>query len=592
MNKQNQALLAVFFTILLTNCGGGGSDNGSPGDPGSDFNPVLFPDNLDQATLLFEPVAIEIDEAGNRAFILEKDNSSIIAIDLDSGDRNVISASNKGSGPLPRQMLDMAMDLPNDRIFVNDLSSVIYEIDPINGNRSVFLDSWAKGIHTDVSVDIDVAGNQLVAVGYDQVNLIDLDTKEITALISGSVINFKHAILDVSGERLILQSYYNGEYIEFVDLATGARTVFYENANFRHIEDITLDVANNLIYVWSESGFYTLDLNTGGRTDLSLGSDRYSMTDPGPLGFDRQNNRLLIADRGLGNLFAFDLGSRVLEYFASSNIGTGYRIEGPDALVYDEVGDRLFVVEDYSERIYAVDPATGNRTLFSSRPVGSDVSIDDVRDMDMDYANNRILLVDYEYGLVEINLTTGDRDYFNSSHPNEITSLELDVTGNRLLLSESNGYGIYQADLSSREFSIFSTHAVSGYQESRFLAINEQASELAVVMDSNSRIYNLGTASYQNVSYNGIDDFDVSVEIDSSSATLYSLKDDKLNSYPYLGGDPTEVSGINYGSGPIFINAKDMTLDLKNHRAFIIDSAMDAIFSVDLLTGERRVISK
>ncbi len=138
MNKQNQALLAVFFTILLTNCGGGESDNGSPGDPGSDFNPVLFPDNLDQVTLLFEPVAIEIDEARNRAFILEKDNSSIIAIDLDSGDRNVISGSNHGSGPLPRQMLDMTMDLANDRIFVNDLSGVIYEIDLISGNRSVF----------------------------------------------------------------------------------------------------------------------------------------------------------------------------------------------------------------------------------------------------------------------------------------------------------------------------------------------------------------------------------------------------------------------------------------------------------------------
>jgi hypothetical protein len=35
-----------------------------------------------------------------------------------------------------------------------------------------------------------------------------------------------------------------------------------------------------------------------------------------------------------------------------------------------------------------------------------------------------------------------------------------------------------------------------------------------------------------------------------------------------------------------------MTLDAKNHRAFIVDVSMDVVYLVDLQTGDRKVIAK
>ncbi len=58
-----------------------------------------------------------------------------------------------------------------------------------------------------------------------------------------------------------------------------------------------------------------------------------------------------------------------------------------------------------------------------------------------------------------------------------------------------------------------------------------------------------------------------------------------------VSGNRSVVSSALIGSGPAFVAVQGLELDVANNRAFISDEEADVIYEVDLLTGERSILS-
>lgn len=88
-----------------------------------------------------------------------------------------------------------------------------------------------------------------------------------------------------------------------------------------------------------------------------------------PCGLAVENvNRVWVSDKATKTLVTVDLddeGARVLA--SGLSVGTGTALGTPGGLVFDPGGPRILVTDTTSKVIWAVDPANGNRTLFSGK---------------------------------------------------------------------------------------------------------------------------------------------------------------------------------------------------------------------------------
>src|SRR5690242_5490613 len=61
-----------------------------------------------------------MDEANDRLLLVDAAASALIAVDLGTGNRLVLSDAIAGSGPALDSPTGLTLDLPNDRVFVTD----------------------------------------------------------------------------------------------------------------------------------------------------------------------------------------------------------------------------------------------------------------------------------------------------------------------------------------------------------------------------------------------------------------------------------------------------------------------------------------
>ena len=283
----------------------------------------------------------------------------------------------------------------------------------------------------------------------------------------------------IEGERALIASGGN-ESIIAVDLGSGDRTELSqflvsgstgEGERLERPRYMALDASNERLLV-IDSGrdtLFAVDIDDGDRTILSRGGDDAMGTgdafdDPWGLVLDSSNNRAFVTDRELDavvsvSLATATLGNRTLFSRADSTpddgddtaVGSGDAFDTPYAVVLDSANNRLLVADAGLDAIVAVSLATatqGNRTIFSggSSPVGSGDAFDTPRDLVLDSANNRLLVVDAGLdAIVEVALDTGNRSIFSrggeSPTGNGVAfstpvGLALDSANERLLVTD------------------------------------------------------------------------------------------------------------------------------------------------------------
>ncbi len=293
------------------------------------------------------PVAVVLDSANGRALTIDNRLRAVVAVDLVSGDRTVLSDSvtpnslNAFPGPV-----GIALDTVNDRALVvdNRLRAVV-AVDLATGARTILADSGATAplaLSAPTGIVIDNGRALVLDAGLRAVVAVDLQTGVRTILSNNTTPDTLNplsgpigiAVDSANGRALVVDTGLRA--IVAVDLLSGARTIVSNDDRptdrtvpvppattglpinpFKNPVGIVLDGSRALVTDPGLRAVVAVDLLTGARTVVSNSTVPDAVNrwgNPFGIALDTANDRALVADNRLGALVAVSLqgGARTI----------------------------------------------------------------------------------------------------------------------------------------------------------------------------------------------------------------------------------------------------------------------------------------
>ncbi|HWV15308.1 MAG TPA: hypothetical protein VN030_07730 [Cellvibrio sp.] len=567
---------------------------------------------------LTESYDMTVDKTHNRVLLPDLVNRAVVAVDLSTGVRSVVSEESKSTyalwGPT-RIKLDAASNrallLDGYDMVAMDLTSGALSLFPTSSTSASENGHFSPGV-----MDIDAENHRALVVDTNVLKAVDLASGARTTLPNSSdsgnmnLLFFSDRIAhDPAHNRVFIIDEFGAESVPAIDLSTGLRTLLpHPNsiANIYKATDIAIDTANNrALIMYDETKIVAMDLTSGVRTlicDLKL--ERRSFTksiiavDSGKRAFvlDVSNDTLISVDLSSGEHKVLSGNPALSEVNPLSN---------PRSVSFDAVNNRVLVVN--AGKRDAVSPSLMSVDVNSSiRTVLSDSTIPDAQNklvqpgkMVLDSNKNRALIVDEVLkALVAIDLSSGSRTIFsNNSTPNTANafpewpnSIALDAAHNRALVSDSSGT-VMAADLGSGAGTVLSSptipNALNPLKSSADIEIDVARNRALVATGTSLVAIDLSsgarTLARENFSA-------MALVLDNENSRAWFSTNSEIGSIDFPSGTSSTVS-----SGNIFnrlLHAPSLSVDNIKKRAFVAETERNAIVLVDLVTGERVYFSK
>lgn len=276
---------------------------------------------------LHEPQRIAYDPIRDRVLTINRTPStnalSIIAVDVATGDRTIVSGPSAGSGAAFQGLAGVAMDTVNDRILVTDrLADEVIAVDPVTGARTVLSGGGQGGPAFDEPGAITLDGDRALVVdlALDALIAVDLTTGDRTVISQtggpGSGVDLDGPVdlaLDVANRQAYILSKPLAALLR-VDLDTGTRTVVSDAATgtgtaLQSPMFMTVDLQHNVAIVPVSSpvtGLVLVDLDTGNREFKNLFGGLTAFGSTG-LAVDSASGRIYIAGADVNSVGIYDI---------------------------------------------------------------------------------------------------------------------------------------------------------------------------------------------------------------------------------------------------------------------------------------------
>ena len=447
-----------------------------------------------------------IDEANNKAYVLDKQNKAIIAVDLTSGSRSVISNDTTGLGEHFYIPTAIEIDLAEGRLFVTDIGDgTLFSVDIDTGDRTVIHNRYSGDYRLEYPEDIvwDAQEKTIyVADEYGRIVKISVETG-LAQYLSGTGPSFgspKQIVLDKENNRLFVLNL-DGDAIVTVDINTGVRELLLSNAigsgpGFLNPWGMVIDSASRTGFVADGSRVWAVDLTTGNRRTIT--------------GYD---------------------------YLSGVTYGEGPTIRSANDITVDQVTNRLFVADIDNRAIYSVDIETGNREVISSSSVGQGAGFGGLYRMDIDRDNNRLLVVDIGLNaLLSVDIANGDRTFLSddSTGSGESFSFPVGVSynaqENKALVLEDEVNALFEVNLETGDRTIISGAGVGegsvGIYRPTDLVVNADYSKAYIGAESSSALIevDLETGARKVIPVEGPKvSRPIAIGLDSHRGLLYSI---------------------------------------------------------------------
>jgi sugar lactone lactonase YvrE len=532
------------------------------------------------------------DAANSRVLVGDAEQNAIVALRASDGHASVLSDATHGTG-LSGNFQVIAVDATNNRAIAIGGGELLY-VNLTNGNRTTIP---TAAFNTDTTFFAGVVCNNPCTRVYSTspggpgseigVFYVDLTTGARTVVTGGSshlgsgptLINPTGATLDATQTRLLVTDNFR-DAVMAVDLTTGVRSVLStavapavgSGPAFDQAYNVVLDSANNRVLVANHvtgapNQLIAVNLANGNRTLLPLTGTSSDFQVTGAMALDSANSRLFLSMYPRANVVQVNLATNQQTRFADSNVGTGPMLYGGSVLIDNATPSRSLLTNGTSA-VVRVDLATGARSVVvaTTHANGTAFSPQYLQfDTRPGIPANRLFYtapVGSTTSLYSADLGTGIASFMTianipfSPHP----EIPLDAANSRLLINVLPAFNqsqVVPVDVvtGTRGLAI----ADSGIGTPAFGQLNAMALENApgvpqriIAMDAQSIMYGIDTAT----------------------------------------GNRTIISAsAGPGTGPTLAFADAFAIDPATRRALAVSSVHHSIQEVDLLTGNRTLVS-
>ncbi len=533
---------------------------------------------------------LEFDATNNRLLVIDWFADELLTVDLATGDRAVLSGATAGTGPALVSPTNFAMDDTNNRALLYDAGlSALVAVNLTTGDRSILAND-ATGVGPSLSASndlvLDSVNNRVLvangATGDSKVLAVNLANGDRSVLSSAAVgtgpeaLRLRDIALDSANNRAFVIDTTLDAVIS-VDLATGDRTIVANAAtgtgiNFSTPERLVYDAPGNRVLVADiVRGLIAVDLATGNRTVVNAPTNDYGANGSRLSGlvFNPTRDTAYLSDYYVDAVFAVDLASGVRSIVSDSVVGNVNGLNGLSVLFgiqgigMDTAGNRVLTVDSYRKVIWGVDVASGDRSVVSGDTSGSGPAIDFPGKLDVDVGSNRAYVVEQNRNAVtRIDLANGDRVDLSGGTSGGtgpaftgIKDITLDPANDRALVVDWTADAVFEVDLSSGNRTIVSNSSTG-----------------------NGQVFSVPTT----LAYHK--------ELDRAYVLDWDL--DMLIAVDLQTGDRSVISSnAGIGTGNNFSVPFDMVVDHARNRVLIVDYGTDLMSAIDLANGDRTVIS-
>ena len=579
---------------------------------------------------------LSVDTANNRALMVDSNKDAVLAFDLASGERTVLSSPNGLDNFINLEPVGNgeSLDFPSQLNFDSNAQRVlvleplnrtfslrgVVEVDLITGERIVFYNpNQGSGPQFNLmrSFIFDSVNNRLLALdGFSRnLRLMEVNLNNLERRVIRDFETVPSDALALSGDnQLLMTGEINESTVLFsVNLSNGERelisgknideTFVGNGPEFENPVSIKLDDNNRaLLMDRILKKIVLVNLDNGDRTILEGSGVDFSV----PAGADFfGSQQAIVLDRDMESLIVVDLISGERSLLTNNAIGSGLRFNQPHSLA-DLGGNRALVTDSTSGRLFEVDLTNGNRELILDNPGEFNLQA-----TALDKPNNRAFFINNTEGdpeLVEFNLSTKELRVISSAtigsgptlaFPEDIVFspgsnrvfvidslardlFEIDITtGNRSIILDNSNSGL--------EFDTPLSLAINGAETTAFVGDDGALIAIDLVTGDRTLVSGINFTTGEQIGGSGL--FDItSMVLDETNNRIFTIGEESEPTFVDLTtGEQTiitrDFSGVSFSSG------KDTILDTENNRAFVLDLNKRAIFAFDLITGAQALVS-
>ena len=530
--------------------------------------------------------SIALDAA--RGFLYAAAAGQLQKIDLATEEATEASGSKVGSGTAIQTPLGLVVSADGKTAYLSNSTTGILKIDLESGDRSVLAARTAgPAMGMPRGLCIDEAGKRLLVVdsAVDKVFGVDLASGKKTVISDdadlGPDLISPHRIRMGASNAVALVTDFSLKALLVIDLKTGNRTVL-SDSNTGSGETLVqpmgldLDVANDraLVCDAQERRVVAIDLRTlnlgnratvteggigeGGRMSTSM--QRFAVSGDGKkLYMTNASTAVWVVDLETGN-------RSILSRTGKDPIG-----EGPEfALIYPLVwlNGTLYVGDYNGQNIFAVDPASGKRTVISQagklngktrQPIGEGPELGRLFCLGISDQQDELFVVNTDRSMYRVSTTDGKRTLVfdnESTTTNKIkatvNSVAFGPNGELYAACASLSYPLYEVDLVGGKAALIASDKIGN---------GPTFAPNSLIKGKNGRL------------------------LTQSSSPDYAV----LSIDPAT-GDRHEISGANRGSGPPTVFG--LFVAGNSERLYTYYYYIDAVLVIDPVSGDRVAVSQ
>lgn len=496
-----------------------------------------------RGALFGSPFDLAVHAESNTAWIADY-FVGVIELDLETGSRRVLD----GLGP-PGEVatfLSVAVAPDGSRIFASGstASEQPFVMERARDGATWSLLSAEAGLGL---LRVDPVRNSLIVVGAQGVSVIDLTegasrgtVSPIASAETGPWTDYRSESHQLLNAQTYVVGTADNSSIDQIDLATGVATRVWSSptgVDFVAASGVAFSGSSAYVADWGRGTIHTLNLSTGTLSEYS-GSADFGPQLMLPEAMVRVDTTLYVIDSGLSALLSIT-GTGARSVLSGRGTGSGQGFFGPTGLTFDASGDRFLVMDS--------DPRAG---FLAEGTVPSRASLTQV---DRRTGNRRVISGE--------GAGTGALLPWGSSVAMHPSGVALATTNSMSLLS-------------------------SGPEAGALLEIDLESGDRRVVSGASDGATVVGTGPSLDTA--------VQVLIESETHALV-LQRSKIVRVHLPTGNRVIISGPDgadvQGSGPGLSSATGFVLDGRSDPPLAYVTDREALFEIDIGSGDRRVLS-